>query len=1159
MLGDFELASLLGSGGMGQVWLARHRLTGANVAVKVLTAMRQQRANDRAAFRDEVHAVAAMSHPNVLQIFDYGFAHHSLNDGEILEGTPWFAAELAEGDLSSFPIGTWEEARNALDQILDALAHAHSRGVIHRDLKPENVLVVPERARVRLKLADFGIAERYRTADDYTDAATRSRAVGTPSFMPPEQFLGLWRDYGPQTDLYALGCLAHVLLSGNPPFSGSSPVEIALKHMEEPPPELEPNFDIPSGVAQWVASLLEKDPTLRPQSAAEAAWQLRAARRTPLLRGARTATELATAPTLDSGPSATVPRGLFADAGPTLQVFATAPMQPLLADSPRGGDPTRSPHPVPTDWRAPAFVPSATRLELGLSLAAIREPQFVHREDARDELWAALVQAANGNVSQLVWVHGPRGIGKTRLARWLCDRATELGAAIPFWFEHDSWWESSGAITQTLDRALRTQGLDTVQAHERLVRLWGDDPIVDAAMELVRPKSQDDDDRIRRAYFGSRSERFRAVGEVLRQLSGRRVPIVVVDDVHWSSNALALAESLGSYASEPGFVVIATSEDMPEDAPGHLGDRVRDTLMSSARCELALDPLPRQEQRDLVRAILPLADAFADTIADCTDGVPLQAVQELAAQLDAGQIKRIGSGAFSRVDSGPSETGATIDAIERRIDAIIADMPLAAPALELAAVQGKRVNRQLWHDVAANIDITIPVPLEDLLLLRRLGVAERDGWSFAHQDIRNALLRRSRRAKRFASLSRATASLLDGHASADASERKARLLIDARCFDEALPYIRTVWTARYRSDDFGTATRVLDEYIAALDGAHVPPHDERRGSARIMRARVDFVAGAPLRAREEVALALVEGVQHGWQTTLARAHEIAGRIAVNLDGDLDTAVTAYEQGLLYVPESDDPMAEARILQGLAFIDVHHKADPQSARRRLARARVVVESHGDRRDRVNLELEEVLILRLEGDLETAQQQLEAFCERFERTGFRYAHAVASNVLGDVQRMRGAVDDALRSYEESRRLYELIGTSHEETDVNLAIVELLRGNYDRVRELMAPVEAFFAEQQYTVPLAYTLLARAPCEVADRNLEEFDAVWAAVTEIAEDVQVIDPDFALLLRASADLLWEAEEAERGRPVYEACLAQYEALDDQAALAEVRQRLAAW
>jgi serine/threonine protein kinase len=276
-LGSFALERPFARGGMAEVWRGVHVGEQMPVAVKVLTG---PRARDEAfvrALKNEIHAVARLDHPGIILLYDRGEVSAEAaaqSNGRLLPGSPWFAMEMcSHGALSPrrFPL-PWPTTRLLLLSLLDALAHAHARGVVHRDLKPGNILLcAPDDPRPGLKLSDFGIAKALEL--DQSTVAGDAHS-GTPRYMAPEQFTGRAREIGPWTDLYALGCIAFQLASGSAPFGGDA-LRLAVAHCHDPVPPLRAAGDsFPPGFEAWVLRLLEKDPRDRFRIAADAAWAL---------------------------------------------------------------------------------------------------------------------------------------------------------------------------------------------------------------------------------------------------------------------------------------------------------------------------------------------------------------------------------------------------------------------------------------------------------------------------------------------------------------------------------------------------------------------------------------------------------------------------------------------------------------------------------------------------------------------------------------------------------------------------------------------------------------------------------------------------------------------------------------------------------------------
>jgi len=260
-VGPYSLQERLGSGGMGRVFLARHRTLGRLAAVKLVRFERRKCPETRARFLREVELIGRLNHENVVHALDAGVAHRGY----------WLAMEYVQGpDLGrvlksqgSLGIGrACEYAR----QVALGLQHIHERGMIHRDVKPANIALSTNGRSV--KVLDVGLARSQCTDAGLSQA---KRIIGTPDYASPEQMLDS-RRANPQADLYALGCTLYHLLAGSVPFPGGTVMDKALRHLRETPPPIEqlrPN--LPEGLGAVVRKLMARRRTDRYRTAAEAA------------------------------------------------------------------------------------------------------------------------------------------------------------------------------------------------------------------------------------------------------------------------------------------------------------------------------------------------------------------------------------------------------------------------------------------------------------------------------------------------------------------------------------------------------------------------------------------------------------------------------------------------------------------------------------------------------------------------------------------------------------------------------------------------------------------------------------------------------------------------------------------------------------------------
>ncbi len=263
-LGSYTLRKKLGEGGMGEVWLAEHRLLKRPCAMKFVRAELASEPATAARFEREVRAVTTLTHFNTVRIYDYGRS----DDGsfyyvmEYLEGPTLDALVKERGPLIP------GRAVYLLRQLCGALSESHARGMVHRDLKPSNILVTALGGQRDVsKLLDFGLVQDHGSESDVK--ITRAGSVlGTPAYMCPEQAAG--ESVDPRGDLYSLGAVAFFVLVGRPPFEGTSVGKLISAHLTQPAPDISAlRSEVPADLAAVVAKCLAKDPNERFQSAAE--------------------------------------------------------------------------------------------------------------------------------------------------------------------------------------------------------------------------------------------------------------------------------------------------------------------------------------------------------------------------------------------------------------------------------------------------------------------------------------------------------------------------------------------------------------------------------------------------------------------------------------------------------------------------------------------------------------------------------------------------------------------------------------------------------------------------------------------------------------------------------------------------------------------------
>ena len=272
-LGPYEILSLIGAGGMGEVYRARDPRLGRDVAIKVLPSAFSGDAERLHRFEQEARAAAALNHPNILAVYDIGSHNGSL----------YIVSELLEGEnLGERAKGSALLVRKAVDyavQIAHGLAAAHEKGIVHRDLKPANVFITTDG---RVKILDFGLAKLTEREPTMSSASMIPTALpptvpgmvlGTVGYMSPEQVRGQTADH--RADIFAFGAILYEMLSGHRAFAGDTVADTMTAIFKEDPVDL-PTAErhIPPALARIVDRCLGKSPAARFQSAGDLGFAL---------------------------------------------------------------------------------------------------------------------------------------------------------------------------------------------------------------------------------------------------------------------------------------------------------------------------------------------------------------------------------------------------------------------------------------------------------------------------------------------------------------------------------------------------------------------------------------------------------------------------------------------------------------------------------------------------------------------------------------------------------------------------------------------------------------------------------------------------------------------------------------------------------------------
>jgi len=1173
-LGPFQLERPIGQGGMAQVWRGVHEKTGTPVAVKVVVGESTRHHRWLSRFRNEIRAVAGLRHPGIVHVYDFGEIPREgedLSGGLLHAGSPYLVMELVEGGSLREQTGRlpWHVLRSTLLRLLDALAHAHAHGLIHRDITPGNVL---GDGRI-MKLADFGLSHQ-------VEGSLRRKAElgvsGTPAFMAPEQWEGRWRDYGPWTDLYGMGCLAWSLVAGRPPFR--APGDLAgLRdlHLWQPLPPLRARVDLPAGFEDWLGVLLAKDPAQRFRRAADAASALLAlpplADDDPFTTGGFDFLDSATVESepLVGGETVTETEFGFDAAGDTRWAVvlpeATGEI-PLLDPEPDPAWSGARPAPMPQTWhRIADEVPVRFLAGAGLRLYGFRSIPVVGREPERTALWDTLRVVRRKREPRSVFLTGPSGCGKSRLAQWLCERSHEVGAATILKVTHASIAGPNHGLGPAVRRFLDLDGLDRDAAFARIREVMRREGVTDpydwAAMaEIVRPRHAERPTQAMAIHFGDPGERFLVVSRFLERLARERPVVVWLDDVHWGSESLRFVQHLQATRREVPVMVVATVRD---DALAHrpLEDELLRHVTADVRAkQLTLGPLPREDWRRLIQQILQLEEDLAAQVEERTAGNPLFAVQLVADWVQRGVLEPGPSG-FRLVGDLAAPLPEDLRQVWRermeRVFEGLADSDRLA--VQLAAVLGQEFDDHEWQEACRRAGVVPSGELLERLQSERLlnayeygGVV---GWGFAHGMLRETAELLAAEAGRLQLLHKLCAETLADQAAVGAEERVGRHLLAAEEYEAALAPLLDGASSRRQYGEFRVAELLLGDREEALTALGVPATDPRWVEGWVLLAGVE-VERHRLDRAETLSAQAVDVARAGQLTQLEGwARQVLGRVAC-LRGRLDTAFIELGEAARLADDAQDVQLGAACLAGQGMVSLlQDKLDEAAGCCRDAR-RIYADS-GQWLGAASMSLQLSTIALRAGRPSEASRHVADALSGFESVGAMNSVALCISQRAAIARAQGDLESAETDLREAYGLYEHMGTDAFLVPlIQLAVVLLERSEYVEARELLTAAVGGLERVGGWASLGALHILTLPTLAVAGEWEEFDRLLDDADLLITNSGLVHDDLPAMARHAGDLARAAGQPERAIRAYHLALSQQHALGDRQQIAITRAAL---
>lgn len=953
---------------MGVVYLCEDRVSHDRVALKCVFVDRAQdvKSKDAVWFRQEARALAVLDHPAIVRARDFG---------TLPDGSPYLVMDALQGRsvhvwkyLTRLP---WPVIWTVIDQVLAGLAHAHARGIIHGDLKPSNIMIDP-RGGTDEPLAhvlDLGLAWLLsdhidpRLARVSPDAPTMPFGLGTPGWMAPEQIRHQLAHIGPPTDLYALGSILYELLARKEAFEGT-PTEILRKHRDEAVPDVALPDDAPPGVAVFVRRLLEKSPWKRFRFAADARKVWETFKPISPVRWA-------------------APKVRFRDEQP--ESLRNIPTPPPSGDT--------------------------EGLKLAPGILAFRPSPLVGREEETASLMHHVRTVAEGKGPDfsVIVLRGEAGVGKSKLAEWLCETVHEQGLAVSL---RARYRRTPGAIDGMRGAVMghyNLAGLSRDAIEQALLNEWEVGPDDDAGRTRVaaaavwlKPPTPDEAASVgpsgKRFFLDKPELRWMVIRQVVEQIAkaegrgyeGRRPLLLWLDDFHLApNNSFAGLRHLRHDGAHLPVIALITAREEAMIARPELLERLEGLVSEVPSQTLRIEPLGPDATQSLLRASLRLTPEAESSVIERSRGNPLFALQLVHAWASGGFLALTPQGYSVDPAALHGRATTTAELWDERLAALAAPF---RPAAFGAAALGEVLHRDVVNTLLAALGYDAQGCLDALMQAQILLPQGHGELRWPHALLQEHLF--------------------------------ARLAESA----DARRVFKTAAIALERHPE-ASSRRIIRQRVSNLLYA-----GERSAAGELL---LDYVARAWTFLRDVSAtrsdLALLEGYVEGQHRA---RHKRWRAEAERHAGNLGDARKLAEEARRLFAEQEDRENEAQCLRLLAHIASDQGA-PALGRIEAVLARTMFDTLENDVGKAQCDLVLGEIDYLLGDHTTARAELAAAAGQFRRTGDRLGIAQCLILQSLASQAVGHIDTAINLLLQARREFDELGYQLGLAQVDIAL--------------------------------------------------------------------------------------------------------------------------
>ncbi|MBT3221775.1 MAG: AAA family ATPase, partial [Proteobacteria bacterium] len=917
-----------------------------------------------------------------------------------------------------------------------------------------------------------------------------------------------------------------------------------------------PQLAIPSGFEEWLHHLLEKDPANRYQRCADAAWAL-LQMRDPIDSTATADIPLAAIETKigrsggKSSQSDEAERStlIWGEVETLIRLPAMNSMAPT-SEAPR---PVDLP-PMPISWQTPTpRRPNPQLMGTGLSLYDLRSPQMVNRDQERELLWMALRDVRREGCARVVLLLGGAGCGKSRLARWLTQRADELGSAIVLRASHSPNSSRRDGLPAMLARHLRVFGFprDEVAAqlktHLESGRIEQDEWA--SLTEFVAPASKPSSPipvNTGPIVRSTPTERFALLRTQVKRACSSRPVIIWLDDVQWGREALDFTVSLlKTQQSNPlPVLVVMTARD--DQLNGDEATTLDEIVDDSRTRTMSIQPLAQKYHRQLIQQLLALDETLVARIEARTAGNPMFAVQ-LVGDWVGRDLLLLGEGGF-RLKEGVEGTlpddlhDAWVGTVERLLD----ERPESdGIALELAALLGNDIDTDEWNIVCKRAGVGVSAGLMEAMFSQRLAssvLGSIYGWSFAHAMLRESLERRAKDHGRWQDHHRICAEVLaelkDDH---DYRERRAMHLLSAGKGEEALELLLDCSRSYLRSGDHRSARSMLTLWETTTRSMGLEADDPRLGAgwvtwAHLCRMRRQFEDAENWAIKAEAQSRRIDA-----DHTLYMALREQG-LLWNIRGKPDEAWMFLQKALSVAEDSFNTLGIADTTSKMAWVRLN-RGEIRHARSMFLRAVERFEECHQPEEAASCWMGLYEAARKTGDYVMARQWLEKAQACYDQQGSQWGVATVINNTADLARLEGDLDTAESGFRSALEKFRQLGLSHTSiARINLSLLMIARQDYEEARDELEEFLKQVSPRRRTIHVLVHC-SLLPALAGVRDWVAWDHHSEQALSLLSITSYVDVDIAEVLEQAVKLAVSYHQFRRARPVLFACQEQWRAL----------------